>query len=76
MIDPARGVAADAGIDHTAVVDLEENGVSGIVGIAVRQGEGFVPRRALALVSMIRVPLAISVEANTPRPWIDEWRTV
>src|SRR6187399_2800189 len=35
MIDPPRRIAADAGVDHAAVVELEQERVRGILRIAV-----------------------------------------
>src|SRR4030095_13536598 len=50
VVDPARGVAAHARVDHAAVLELEQERVRGIVGIAVGTLHRFVPRHALTLV--------------------------
>src|SRR4051794_19980523 len=50
MIDPARGIAADRCIDHTAVVQLEQEGVVRIRRVAVGTPLGFVDRNTLAAI--------------------------
>src|SRR6266542_4253997 len=58
VIDPARGVAAAAGVDDVAVFELENERVLRVVRVAVGAPAGNRPRRAVAAIFDDRRPFA------------------
>ena len=76
MIDPPRGVAAPTGIDDTTVAGLEDERVLGMLRVAVRDALLTISHVVRSpRYSRMTAPLRIVLAANTPRPWMAEWRT-
>ncbi len=74
VVDPARGVAAELGVDHMVFVDVKVEGVVGVAGVVRVTAQRFVPADHLAHVLDQRLALgqirhrihALAVHARTP----------